>query len=121
MVVRLSRAEPVADASIGLAPGAVLTGTVVDESGNPIAGVLVRGFLATDTWIGTYATVTAADGTYSFDLPDCRASSCSTCHPAVRGWPREWFDDATSAAGPRPVHAHRRADREPDVTLSPSP
>ena len=120
-VVRLSRAEPVADASIQLAPGAVLTGTVVDGNGNPIGGVLVRGYLPTDTWIGTYATVTAADGTYRFDLPPCRASSCCTCHPPVRGSCANGSTTRRCAARPRRSGFTAGQIVMPDVTLSPSP
>ena len=83
--------------SIRLAPGAVLTGTVVDGSGTPIAGVLVRGSCPTDTWIGTYATVTAADGTYRFDLPDLPSLKLQYVPPTGSGLAREWFDDTTSA------------------------
>ena len=65
--------------------------------------MLVRGYLPTDTWIGTYATVTAADGTYRFDLPPLPSLKLLYVPPTGSGLVREWFDDATLRRAAAPL------------------
>jgi Neocarzinostatin family/Carboxypeptidase regulatory-like domain len=45
----------------------LISGTVTDPEGAPVAGADVWAYTTSDTWVGSLQTVTAADGTYAFD------------------------------------------------------
>jgi protocatechuate 3,4-dioxygenase beta subunit len=93
--IALSAAEFVeADAQLDQA-GAV-SGAVADANDNPASGVQVLVFCPGDTWVGSYASSTASDGTYA--IGDIRAADCRVVFvpPAGSGLAPEWFDDAPS-------------------------
>jgi hypothetical protein len=71
-----------------------MSGSVTDANGNPASGVQVLVFCPGDTWIGSYRSSTASDGTYAIGglrPADCRVVFVS---PAGSGLATEWFDDA---------------------------
>jgi protocatechuate 3,4-dioxygenase beta subunit len=89
----LSAAEFVeADAQLDQA-GAV-SGSVSDANGNPVSGVQVLVFCPGDTWVGSYGSSTASDGSYA--IGGLRPADCRVVFvpPAGSGLASEWFDDA---------------------------
>jgi protocatechuate 3,4-dioxygenase beta subunit len=88
----------VADVDFQLEPGAELSGTVTDQGGAPLAGVIVS---AQGDDFGSFAeTTTAANGTWTLDglLPgDYRLRfDPSSATPGVLG---EWYDNSPTFAG----------------------
>ncbi len=81
-------------ANAELAPRAptVIRGRVVDEAGQPVAGVNVGAYLATDGVVATFRTTTAADGTYALTVPE-NQFRLRFGPPAALGLVPEWFDD----------------------------
>jgi hypothetical protein len=100
-VIALSPAE-VAEVHEQLAEAGAISGLVTDGTGNPLSGVQVSVFARGDTWVGTHATSTAADGTYVIgDLLPVETGSGNQYRvlfapPAGSGLAPEWFDDAAS-------------------------
>jgi hypothetical protein len=58
-------ADPVT-VTITVGPPPVVSGSVVDQSFQPLGGVVVRAYATTDTWLPTATTTTQSDGTYGF-------------------------------------------------------
>ena len=72
-----------------------MTGTVTDPSGAAAANVVVWLYRNSDRFVGTYATTTAADGSYRIEgvRPDTPLRLLFA--PAAgSGLASEWFDDA---------------------------
>ena len=78
-----------------LQAAASVTGTVLDEGGDPIAGATVWAFAPGDLWIGSGFAVTDADGGYAIEgLPDGRYDLRFVApDPSHAG---EWFDEASN-------------------------
>jgi hypothetical protein len=91
--ITLSAAEFV-DADAQLDQAGAMSGSVTDANGNPASGVQVLVFCPGDTWVGSYGSSTASDGTYA--IADLRPADCRVVFvpPAGSGLASEWFDDA---------------------------
>jgi neocarzinostatin family protein/carboxypeptidase family protein len=97
--VVLSFGAPSATLDAQLAEGGGIAGTVTDTGSAPLAGVKVYAYAPWDTWVGSYAATTGADGSYEIDgvwpSSDYRVrfvpASGSTFTP-------EWFDNQPTAA-----------------------
>jgi Carboxypeptidase regulatory-like domain/Neocarzinostatin family len=91
--ITLSDAEFV-EANAQLDQAGAMSGSVTDANGNPASGVQVLVFCPGDTWVGSYGSSTASDGTYA--IGDLRPADCRVVFvpPAGSGLATEWFDDA---------------------------
>jgi hypothetical protein len=58
---------PVEGVDLELPGRATISGRVVDPDGNPLAGVGVRAWATTDTWVASAGTTTGADGRYAIE------------------------------------------------------
>jgi protocatechuate 3,4-dioxygenase beta subunit len=100
-VIALSAAE-FTEVHEQLEEAGAISGSVTDGSGNPVSGAQVVVFGQGDTWVGTHATSTTADGTYVIgDLRPVETGSENRYRvlfapPAGSGLASEWFDDAAS-------------------------
>lgn len=77
--------------------GGSVSGTVTLAGGAPAAGIKVQAYRSTDTWVGSYATTTGADGTYTLNVTEGDYKIYFT-PPADSGLQREWYDDAPTRA-----------------------
>jgi hypothetical protein len=82
----------------------VIQGRVVDQAGQPVAGVTVGAYQVTDGVAPTKSAVTAADGTYSFTVLDSEYK-IRFGPPAGSGLRAEWFDNQPLRASANPVLA----------------
>ena len=75
-----------------LVAGGTITGTVTD-AGGPVEAAQVWVYASTDTWVGTEATSTGADGTYTLGgIPD-GSYRVLFRPPTGSGLLHEWWDD----------------------------
>ena len=93
--IALSAAEFV-EANAQLDEAGAISGSVTDANGNPGSGVQVLVFGSSDTWVRSYGTSTASDGSYS--IGNVRAADYRVLFlpPAGSGVASEWFDDAAN-------------------------
>ena len=121
--VRVTLNEPVFDAPVELPPAGVLIGTVLDSSGNPVEGAVVLGYLPTDRFLGTYAGVTGADGTFRIDwLYSVINVKVVTVAPSGTGLQTEWYDDASSRSVAEVITVLGGTDTDlGTITLEPVP
>jgi Tol biopolymer transport system component len=102
--VRLSSAQPTADIDAELALGGSLIGSVVGAAGTPLANALVWVFRSDDTWVGTYAVRTGADGTYRINGIDPTTQIRIRFDPPIgSGLAFEWFDDVPRRSSATPI------------------
>lgn len=113
---------PVITADAQLAAGGAITGVVTDSAGAGVSGVTVWSYGPGDTWVGSFGTTTAADGSY-------RISGVRAADYKVRFMPTtssglaiEWFHNATTAASATKVTVTAGTTAGGiDDQLSPSP
>jgi Carboxypeptidase regulatory-like domain/Neocarzinostatin family len=94
-VIALSAAQFI-EANAQLEQAGAISGSATDTNGSPVAGVQVWAFGAGDTWVGTYVTSTASDGSYLIGNVRPADYRVLFLPPPASGLAREWFDDAAS-------------------------
>lgn len=109
-----------ADAELALIPRTTVRGTVVDEVGQPVAGVNVAAYRPTDGLVGSHFTTTAADGTYAMILLDGEYK-VRFGPPASAGLIVEWFDDQPGRSSATTIVASGSVPEVvADATLAPA-
>jgi hypothetical protein len=96
------------EANAQLEEGGSISGSVTDQSGHPVAGVVVSVFGTEDTWGYTYAATTVADGSYL--LRGVRAANdyrVRFAPPTGSSLTGEWFDNASTRASATAVKVVR--------------
>jgi hypothetical protein len=78
------------------AGGGAITGVVTDPQRAGVAGVVVMAYAKTDTWVYSYRTTTAANGTYRLG-PILKYQSYKIVFkpPSTSGLATEWYDNKT--------------------------
>jgi hypothetical protein len=104
-LIALPRAfnDPTVIANAQLAAGGAIAGTVTNSTGTGVAGVKVWGYGPGDTWLGSFATTTAADGSYR--IGGVRPASYKVFFiPATgSGLANQWFDNASTRTSAKAV------------------
>lgn len=74
---------------------AEITGTVVDQAGDPVEGVTVRGYRQSDGYVGPLLAVTDSSGAYVLDNAELDTSyRLLFIRPAGSGLVSEWYSTA---------------------------
>ena len=81
------------------ATGAI-TGRVLDEGNQSVAGASVAAYADTDVWVGTAVTTTDADGGYVLDVPPGEYRVLFDSPVGTNGIMEWWDDSATRASAP---------------------
>ena len=90
--------QTVAGIDAELDQAGAISGSVTDTDGNPVSGVQVSAFGPGDSFVGTYTTSTASDGTYRLGNVRPADYRVRFSPPAGSGLAPEWFDDAAHPA-----------------------
>jgi hypothetical protein len=86
------------DASLAVA--STISGIVTGDGGEPLAGITVMAFAATDTWFPSATATTAADGSYEITGLAAGSYRLLFTGPFVTA---EWYDDSPTRDGAAPV------------------
>jgi Carboxypeptidase regulatory-like domain len=95
--------DPVVTANAQLAAGGAISGVVSNGSGTGVSGVTVWAYGPGDTWVGSFGTTTAADGSYR--IAGVRAANYKVRFmPSIAsGLAIEWYDNAELRADAKSV------------------
>jgi hypothetical protein len=97
--VELGFRVPTATLDAQLATSGGIAGTVTDAAGAPLAGVRVWAYAPWDTWVGSYAATTGANGSYEIDgVWPASNYRVRFAPPTESGLAYEWFDNQPTAA-----------------------
>jgi hypothetical protein len=100
--VELFAAGTVGDVDVSLARTASVSGTV-SSAGGPVAGTQVVFYTPTDRYMGSYGTVTAADGTFTMPALPPNTYRIRLAPPSGSGLAGEWYEDAASRTTATPI------------------
>lgn len=91
-----------ADIFVGGRPS--IRGWVVDPEGNPVPGAIVWAYRPTDSWVGSAATTTDADGLFVLRQLEWRETyKLRVVPPAGSGLRTIWYQDAATRTDATPV------------------
>ncbi len=114
--------DPVVTANAQLAAGGAIAGTVTNSAGAGIAGATVWAYGPGDTWVGSFATTTAADGSYRIAGVRAADYDIRFVPPSGSGLAIEWYDNAPARTSATLVTVTAGLTTTGiDAQLSPSP
>jgi len=104
-----------------LAAGGAIAGVVTNHSGTGVSGVTVWAYGPGDTWVGSFGTTTAADGSYRISGVRAADYKVRFMPPSASGLAIEWYDNAKLHADATSVSVTAGATTTGiDTQLSPS-